>query len=270
MMEQLPINEILCGDCLDVLKELPSESIDFIVTSPPYNVGIDYGEYKDNKKYETYLDSLDLVWEQCFRVLRNGGRIAVNLGDTGRNPYYPVHCDVASRLRTKWYLMGIIIWNKQNCLSNTAWGSWMSASAPHLRGLHEFIIIAGKNGKFFRKDKKDDYWQKREFLRNTLEIWNISPESKKLIGHPAPFPVELPKRLIKLYSYPNDIVLDPFCGSGTSCVAAHYLYRKWIGIDINPEYCELARKRLEGVGAFSTKLECFCDNQISIGGKQTK
>jgi len=245
---KLPINEIICGDCLEVMKDWPDNCVDLVVTSPRYNVGVQYdGETNDSIPYEDYLNWLDLVWDECFRLLYQGGRICINVGDTGRNPYYPVHCDISVRLRKRWYMMGIIIWDKQNCLSNTAWGSWQSPTSPHLRGLHEFIIVAGKNGKFYQKsDRPKEQWESKEFLRDTLEIWRFSPETKP-IYHPAPFPIELPYRLIKLYSYPGDIILDPFCGSGTTCVAAKMLGRRYIGIDISEKYCQIARQRLEAV-----------------------
>lgn len=226
------------------MKTIPNESIDMIVTSPPYNVGVNYGNYNDNLGYEDYLNWINKVWDECFRLLKHGGRICINVGDTGRNPYYPVHCDFVSKMRKKWFMMGIIIWNKQNCLSNTAWGSWMRPSAPSLRGLHEFIIVAGKGDKFFRKSGKANEWTKREFLDATLEIWNFSPETK-LADHPAPFPEELPKRCIKLYSYIDDIILDPFIGSGTTALVALKLQRRFIGIELNEEYAKLARKRVE-------------------------
>lgn len=252
----LPINQVLCGDCIEVMKTFPKESIDMVVTSPPYNIRKDYGNYKDNKTYEEYLVWLDQVWVECFRVLRDGGRIAINVGDTGRNPYYPVHCDIASRMRKSWWLRGIIIWNKQNCLSNTAWGSWQSPVNPSLRGLHEFIIVASKYIPQFRKYKKPSAWTKKDFLKATLEIWNFSPETR-LREHPAPFPEELPKRLIKLYSFLNDVVLDPFVGSGTTCVVAQKLSRRWIGIDINPTYVDMTKKRL--MKECSQKLSKFLE-----------
>ena len=244
----LPINQIICGDCLEVMEDWMDNCVDLVVTSPRYNVGVDYGDKtNDNIPYEDYLDWLDTVWDRCFRVLRDGGRLCINVGDTGRNPYYPVHCDIVSRLRKKWFMMGIVIWDKQNCLSNTAWGSWQSPASPSLRGMHEFIIIAAKNTKFFRKpDRPTEKWTAEYFLKCTLEIWRFTPETTKL-GHPAPFPLELPLRLVKLYSYPGDIVIDHFNGSGTTCVAAKKLGRRYIGIDISEKYCEIARQRLEAV-----------------------
>lgn len=244
----MKVNQIICGDNFEVMKNILNESVDLIVTSPPYNVGKNYGEANnDSMPYEDYLNWLDRIWNECFRVLLEGGRLCINVNDTGRNPYYPVHCDIASRLRKNWFLMGIIIWDKQTCLSNTAWGSWQSPTAPSLRGQHEFIIVAGKNGKVFRKaNRPGDTWTQGEFLKYTLEIWRFVPETKD-VEHPAPFPLELPSRLIKLYSYVEDIIFDPFCGSGTTCVAAKKLNRRYFGIDISRNYCEFAKMRLKEV-----------------------
>lgn len=242
---ELPINQIVCGESLKTMKEWPDACIDLVVTSPRYNTGKDYGNGQaDTGDYESYLDFLDDVWNECFRLLIDGGRICINIGDTGRNPYYPVHCDIVSRMRKKWYMMGIVVWDKQTCLSNTAWGSWKSPTSPHLRGQHEYIIIAGKGGKFHRKTNAiKDEWTREQFLEYTREIWRFSPERNRR-NHPCPFPLELPHRCIKLYTYLDDIVLDPFCGSGTTCVAAKKLNRRFIGIDINPEYCETSNQRI--------------------------
>ena len=152
-------------------------------------------------------------------------------------------------------MLSVVIWNKQNCLSNTAWGSWLSPVAPSMRGLHEFIIVAGKGGKFFKKPGEAHDWISSQFLEHTLEIWNFSPETSNQ-KHPAPFPIELPLRCIKLFSYKGDLILDPFLGSGTSCVAAKNLNCKSIGIEINPDYCEIAVKRL--------RQEVFDFNNVSL------
>jgi site-specific DNA-methyltransferase (adenine-specific) len=142
-------------------------------------------------------------------------------------------------------MMGIIVWDKMNCLSNTAWGSWKKPSAPSLRSRQEYIIIAGKGDKFLRKEHVEpDNYTDREFLNLTAEIWSFVPESNRDL-HPAPFPIELPHRLMKLYSYKQAIILDPFCGSGTTCVAAKLLGRNFIGIDISQAYVDIANNRLK-------------------------
>ena len=237
----LPRNQMIVGDCLEVMTKIPEQSIDLIVTSPPYNVGM---EYEERLFYDEYLTWFDLVLAECFRVLKQGARICINLNDTGRNPYYPLHCDVAARMRKYWYMMGIIIWNKGFRLNNTAWGSWMSPTAPSLRGSHEFIIVAGKGGKKFEKEGEKHDWSKNDFLDATSEIWTFPPETRDS-GHPAPFPEELPKRLIKLYTYKHDLILDPFLGSGTTALVAKKLECDFIGIDKEEKYAAIARKRIE-------------------------
>lgn len=239
---------------MDGLKTIPENSIDLVVTSPPYNVGKDYGVYKDNREYEEYIDWMMKVIDECFRVLKEGARICLNINDTGRNPYTPIHCDLVARMRKKWYLMGIVVWNKGNWLSSTAWGSWLSPSAPSLRGIQEYIIVAGKNGKHFPKEKKGDI-TRAEFLEYTYEIWTFVPESNR--DHPAPFPEELPKRCLKLLSYPEDTVLDPFLGSGTTMKVSQDLGRNCIGIENNPDYCEMTRKRCFGKQFLDRRNEYF-------------
>lgn len=232
------------------MQEFPPESIDMVITSPPYNVDVKYGkEVNDNLDYGQYLNWLDAVWESCFRVLVDGGRICINVADLGRNPYFSIHSDITVRLRNSgWYLMGIIIWNKQQ-MSSTAWGSWESASAPSLRGSHEFIIVAGKN-----KKKKSPRLpgaksgpflncpEKKEFLSLTHEIWKILPETNS--KHPAPFPYELPSRLIRLFSFEGDVILDPFCGSGTTLRAAKDFHREYIGIDAVEKWVKMSKERV--------------------------
>src|SRR3990172_5050752 len=242
---------VIHGGCIPEMSKMPASSIDLIVTSPPYNVGIDYGDGQvdDALPYEDYLDWLDKVWVASWRVLCDGGLLCINVNDTCRNPYFPAHADIASRLRlAKWYLMGTIIWHKGTSLGNTAWGSWESASSPSLRGQHEYIVVAGKGGK--KKLPRVDGASsgpflnnngRKEFLDLTNEMWKFAPETNS--SHPAPFPYELPSRLIRLFSFVGDVVLDPFCGSGTTLRAAKDFGREAIGIDIVEKYVAMSRNR---------------------------
>lgn len=243
-MSELPINQVVCGDCRKVIHEWQAESVDLFVTSPPY---FNAREYSHWQNYEEYLSDLLSTWRECYRVLKVGGRIAVNCcHGYGRQPYIPVGSDITKQLQSFFLLKGHIIWDKGTIggvRQATSWGSWLSASDPYLRDTHELIIIGSKEqsnkGYRGRSDIERD-----EFLQWTESIWRFPAESATRIGHPAPFPVELPKRLIKLYSYVSDIVVDPFVGSGTTLVACRQLRRRYIGIDLNPDYCEMARKRL--------------------------
>lgn len=237
------------SDVIEGLRYLynsEGEFADLVITSPPYNVGKDYGAgVQDSLPYEDYLGWLDRVWEECFRVLRPSGRLCINVNDQGRNPYYPIHADILSRLRVNgWHLMGNIVWDKMSVMNNTAWGSWESASAPSLRGRHEYIIIAGKEGKkrFDYAKRESGPFDEGEFVKLTQEIWKFTPETHS--KHPAPFPYELPKRLIKLFSFKHDMILDPFMGSGTTLRAAYDLNRKSIGIDIVEKFCNMSAFRM--------------------------
>lgn len=221
---------------------IPSNSVALAFTSPPYNVGKDYD---DNMSLESYLNLIANVGKEVYRVLKPGGRYVINIANLGRKPYiplhsffYPIHIDIG------WLPMGEIIWQKgKGASGNCAWGSWKSAKAPRLRDLHEYLLIFAK-AEFSRPDKGESDITSEEFMESTLSIWQVPPVSAKKIGHPAPFPVELASRVIKLYSYVNDVVLDPFVGSGTTCIAAKSLRRHYVGFDISAEYCALAEKRL--------------------------
>ena len=180
-------------------------------------------------------------------MLRPGGRYIVNIANLGRKPYIPLHSffyDI--HINTGFLTMGEIIWQKAKGASGScAWGSWMSAKAPRLRDLHEYLLVFAK-GDFSRPDKGISDIERDEFMDATLSVWNIAAESAKRIGHPAPFPIALAERVIKLYSYVDDVVLDPFVGSGTTCVAATQNNRHYVGFDISPAYCALAKQRIEG------------------------
>jgi site-specific DNA-methyltransferase (adenine-specific) len=186
------------------------------------------------------------VWRESYRVLVPGGRACINIANLGRKPYIPLHSLVIEQMLAAGFLMrGEIIWDKASSASpSTAWGSWMSASNPVLRDVHEYILVFSKEG--FRRPQGDrkNTIQKEDFLAWTKSVWQFSAIQARHVGHPAPFPVELPHRCIQLYTYASDVVLDPFAGSGTTCLAAQQDGRRFVGYEINPEYCELAHSRL--------------------------
>jgi site-specific DNA-methyltransferase (adenine-specific) len=226
------------------MTELPDCSVHLMVTSPPYNVGKDYDE---DLSLDEYLAFLRNVWREVYRVLVPGGRACVNVANLGRKPYIPLNGLIAKELIELGFLMrGEIIWDKAASSStSTAWGSWKSASNPTLRDTHEYILVFSKGS--FRRDKMDgraSTISKEEFLEFTKSVWEIPSESARKVGHPAPFPVELPYRLIQLYTFSNELVLDPFMGSGQTALAAQKAGRHFIGYEINAEYLELARKRI--------------------------
>ena len=236
------LDTVLCGDSRD-LSLIPDESVHLMVTSPPYNVGKDYDE---DLGLEEYRGLLRAVFEEVHRKLVVGGRACINVANLGRRPYIPLHSYIIEEMAEIGFLMrGEIIWSKAaSAGSSTAWGSWLSASNPTLRDVHEYIMVYSK-GSMRREGARGESTIKRdEFLAYTKSIWSFPTESARKVGHPAPFPVELPYRLIQLYTYRGDVVLDPFCGSGTTCVAALKTQRHFIGVDNSEEYVELARKRI--------------------------
>jgi site-specific DNA-methyltransferase (adenine-specific) len=224
---------------------LPDNSVDLAFTSPPYNVGKDY---EDDISLEAYLAMIKNVAKEVYRVLTPGGRYVVNVANLGRKPYIPMHAYFYQvHTAVKFLPMGEIIWQKaEGANGSCAWGSWMSAQAPRLRDLHEYLLVFAK-GDYRRPDKGVSDITKEEFMEATLSVWHIPAESAKRVGHPAPFSIPLAARVIRLYSYVQDVVLDPFVGSGTTCVAAKMLGRHYAGFDVNPDYILLANTRLAGV-----------------------
>ncbi len=235
------VNKIYCHTS-EKMRELPDNSVALMVTSPPYNVGKDYDE---DLSLEEYLGLLERVFKETLRVLQPGGRACVNVANLGRKPYIPLASLVNQLMIELGYFMrGEIIWVKGKGASGScAWGSWKSAKNPTLRDLHEYVLVFCK-GRFDRPFKGESTITRDEFIRDTLSVWEIPPASARKIGHPAPFPVELPRRLIQLYTYKGDLVLDPFCGAGSACVAAKETGRRYIGYDIDAEYVKLARQWL--------------------------
>ncbi len=225
------------------MDELPDCSVHLMITSPPYNVR---KEYDDDLSLEEYRDLLKRVFQETYRTLVTGGRACVNVANVGRKPYIPLHRYIIADMEEIGFLMrGEIIWNKgAGAGASTAWGSWMSASNPVLRDVHEYILVFSKDSFSRKKNDRENTISKEEFLEYTRSVWTFSTVSAKKIGHPAPFPEELPYRLIQLYSFKDDIILDPFCGSGTTCLAAKNNGRYYVGYDINQEYVELSERRL--------------------------
>ncbi len=224
------------------MGEVPDNSIALAVTSPPYNASKDYD---NNLTLEEYLGLIQRVGKEVYRILRPGGRYAINIANLGRKPYIPLHAFFYQIHIEQGFLpMGEIIWQKAKGASgSTAWGSWMSAKSPRLRDLHEYILVFTKQG-FARPDSGKSDIGKEEFMAATLSIWEIPPESAKRIGHPAPFPVALIERLIRLYTYKDDVVLDPFLGSGTTAVAAINTNRHYVGYEIDVNYIKLSESRI--------------------------
>ncbi|MCK4634027.1 site-specific DNA-methyltransferase, partial [Candidatus Bathyarchaeota archaeon] len=240
---QKTLDRILCQDSRRMC-EIPDSSVHLMVTSPPYNVG---KEYDLDLRLEEHLGMLATVFSEGFRVLVNGGRVCINIANVGRKPYIPYHKFVIDIMTHLGFLMrGEVIWDKgAGAGSSTAWGSWCSPSNPTLRDTHEYILIFSK-GKFKRENKgRRGTITKDEFLEYTKSVWNFPPESAKRVEHPAPFPIELPYRCIQLYTFEGETVLDPFCGVGTTAIAALRTRRHFVCLDINPEYVKKARTRLK-------------------------
>ena len=237
------LDRIFCKSS-EKMEELRDNSVHLMVTSPPYNVG---KEYDEDLTLEGYREFLKRVWREVYRVLVPGGRACINIANLGRKPYIPLHAFIVEDMIELGFLMrGEIIWNKASSSSpSTAWGSWLSASNPTLRDIHEYILVFSK-GTFGRKKHlgKSSTVSREEFLEFTKSVWTFPAEQARSIGHPAPFPIELPYRLIQLYTYEGEVVLDPFMGSGQTGLAAIKTKRHYVGYDTNEEYVKLAERRI--------------------------
>lgn len=251
------LNKIFCKSS-ESMDELPDNSVHLMITSPPYNVS---KEYDDDLSLNEYLGLLYAVWKETYRVLVPGGRVCINVANLGRKPYIPLHSYIIEGMQKIGFLMrGEILWNKASSASpSTAWGSWLSAANPVLRDIHEYILVFSKDTYSRKKGKKENTIKKGEFLEWTKSIWTFPAVSARKIGHPAPFPEELPHRLIQLYSFKGDVILDPFVGSGTACLSALKDERNYVAYDIDPEYIKLAETRIstyrDQIGLFQNKVK---------------
>jgi len=257
------LDKIVLGDARKILKKLPDRCVHLMVTSPPYNVG---KEYDKDLTLGEHLEFIEEVMKEVYRVLVWGGRVCFNVANLGRKPYLPLHAYLIPVFEKVGFLFrGEIIWDKKDAISgaSTAWGSWQSAVNPVLRDQHEYIIVLSKGSFKREKRRKKDTITKEEFLEFTKSIWRFQPESAKKIGHPAPFPEELAYRCIQLYSFEGDVVLDPFVGSGTTCVVALKKGRHWIGIDIEEKYVKLAEERIKEILSTRKLSEYFTPKPVS-------
>jgi site-specific DNA-methyltransferase (adenine-specific) len=249
------INRIICGDAGRVLQLIPDESVDIIITSPPYNFGHSYARdpHDDTQDWNVYFSTLSAIWEECVRALKPGGRMAVNIQPLFSD-YIPTHHLISSQLlRLGLLWKAEILWEKNNYNAKyTAWGSWRSPSMPYLKYTWEFIEVFDKMTHKKAGNREDIDISDEEFKEWVFGRWVVPPEIRmKEFGHPAMFPEEIPRRLLKLFSFQHDLVLDPFNGVGTTTLAAWKTNRRFIGIDISSEYCQeaLARIRRSGLSA---------------------
>lgn len=254
------LNTIIASSC-ENMKDIPNNSLHLMITSPPYNVS---KEYDNDLSLNEYLSLLKNCFTETYRVLVDGGRACINIANIGRKPYIPLS-DYVSKIMIEigFNMRGEIIWNKSAGAGiSTAWGSFQSASNPILRDVHEYILIFSKGNYKRERDKNEkefrhDNITKEEFIEWTKSVWTMNTESAKRIGHPAPFPEELPNRLIKLFSFTNDIVIDPFMGSGTTAIAAIKNKRNFVGYEINEEYINLANNRIENLKEKNSEILLF-------------
>ncbi|OPY39024.1 MAG: Modification methylase MjaI [Methanoregula sp. PtaU1.Bin051] len=263
------VNRIFCGDAETILSRMPGESVDLVITSPPYNFGHSYASDPKNDTYEwnEYFKKLFGVWSECARVLKPGGRIAVNVQPLFSD-YVPTHHIISAQLRQLGLLWKAeFLWEKNNYNAKyTAWGSWKSPSMPYIKYTWEYIEVFDKETHRKAGRREDIDITAEEFKEWVIGRWTFPPEIRmKDHNHPAMFPEELPRRLIKLFSYRNDIVLDPFNGAGTTTLAALKQQRRYIGIDISRQYCESAFRRLLLASGGCEQVSGFPDPELIDG-----
>ena len=242
----IEIDKIYTGDCLELFQQVDDNSVDLVVTSPPYNLGIQYDVCQDKMTWPEYYQWMQLVLQEIFRVLKPGGRLCLNHylscgnAKTRASPLMDLN-GISTLIGFKHH--GIAIWDDRTLTKYQAWGSWLSARAPYVNSPFEGILILYKDH-WLRDEKRESPIDKKEFMEACSGIWKLQPESRKHAKCPAPFPISLPGRCIRLLSFKEDLVLDPFAGSGTTCLAAKKEGRHYIGFELSPVYAEEARLRL--------------------------
>ena len=238
----MPVN-IIFNHSSTYMPELDDNSIQLMITSPPYNVG---KEYESDLTLEEWRSMLQAVWLETYRVLKPGGRACINVANTGRKPYLPLHSYIIQDMLDIGYLMrGEIIWHKGvSGGTSTSWGSWLSASNPCLRDVHEYILVFCKDSYDLQADGQSTI-NPTDFVDSTKSVWKMQTASARNVHHPAPFPIELPRRLIELYSFNDGIVLDPFMGSGTTAMAAQMCQRDYVGYETCEDYVRYAEMMLK-------------------------
>ena len=258
------INKIHLGKWEDIMPDIPDGSVDLVLTSPPYNIKLGTSKKVDRKPYDTYdddmtneeyLDWMEKLFIESNRVLKTGGRMVINIGDSA-NGKIPLHAYFTVSALTlnlplqnsfePFLMMSTIIWNKNQIANRTAWGSWLSPSSPSFPTMHEYILIFSKGMYLHEGDKNKITMNKDQFIRNAVAMWNFLPETQLMqkYDHPAMFPETLPQRVIEMLTYEDDVVLDPFCGAGTTCVVAKRNRRQYIGIEMSEKYVNASIKRL--------------------------
>ncbi len=240
-------NKIICADSYSFLKKLPDNCVDIVLTSPPYNFGLNYENSQDDDHWNEYFRKLFAIFSECVRVLKYGGRLIVNIQPLFSD-YIPTHHIVSKFfMDQKLIWKGEILWEKNNYnCKYTAWGSWKSPSNPYLKYTWEFIEIFCKGDLKKKGDASLIDISADDFKKWVVGKWSIAPErNMKKYGHPAMFPEELVKRALQLFSYKGDVVLDPFNGAGTTTYVAKCLERKYLGVDVSEEYCKVAQDRLD-------------------------
>jgi len=259
-------DKIICGDSREILHAMPNECVHLAITSPPYNVGLEYDSHNDKMPYDEYLKWLMGFWAELYRVLVPGGRFALNVAPTSIKDFRPIHYHMARDLMQLGFIMRTeILWYKQTMRRRTAWGSWKSPRNPHMVPSWEYVLVFCKGSWTLEGNKSDADITGEEFIRYSDAFWPIQPETRgrqpflnslypprngrkapeqKAEGHPAPFPEELIKRLIKFYCYRGNVVLDPFGGTGTVAVVAHRYNRHFVHMDLSKKYCSIAAERV--------------------------